>query len=555
MLRKTKNKIVIPLLVLLSFLPFQNCGQSYESLNGEAQVQSSCEGTDCAPVPDVVTPVQCIFNGAVVNEGANVEAFLVSVSTDCARKETRTCQSGVLSGSYGFASCSTLPASKNSCLFNTMTILHDGLVTAFQASRVAFGQTCKQEQRKCNDGVLDGSYTKLSCTVDAPLSCTFNDKNIAHNGSVLAYATSTVAAGGTCVSANRTCSNGVLGGNATYTFSACTVAPPPQPPPPPPPNPPPAVPVSKCEDYPHDRKITIATVAELKGIPARAIAGDLFVIAAGTYVLDSVIFENLKGTATKMITLCGDGVVKIVGPGAKSGKRILTIKNSQYVRVAQLDFSLGMKGLMMEGTNYSRFEKLSIHDVGHEAFHLMLWSHHNVVENSRFYNTGQEPGSEGIGEGVYVGSSLNKGIEDASDYNEILNNQFGPGITAEHIDIKEFTSRGLIEGNQFDGRGITQANSAESWVNIKGNYHTIKNNTGKNTPVRGFKQIVLTPGQGNFNVFENNSGELNNTSPDRMLIYLHRESTDAPNNQVYCNNKVLDQAAQYMTNAKKCIQP
>ena len=256
-----------------------------------------------------------------------------------------------------------------------------------------------------------------------------------------------------------------------------------------------------------------------------------------------------------MITICGEGSVKIIGRGATSGKRILTLKNSQYVRLAQLDFSLGMKGVMVEGTSYSRFEKLTVHEIGHEALHLMLWSRHNVVENSRFYNTGQEPGSEGIGEGVYVGSSFNKGIEDASDYNEILNNKFGPGITAEHIDIKEYTSWGLIEGNQFDGRGITQVNSAESWVNVKGNHYKIKNNVGKYTPVRGFKQIVLVTGWGNFNTFENNSGELGNTSPDRLLIYLHRESTDAPNNQVYCNNKVLDQPSQYMTNAKKCLQP
>lgn len=324
--------------------------------------------------------------------------------------------------------------------------------------------------------------------------------------------------------------------------------------------PPPAeVPVTSndvnCDSYAHDRKILITNQTEFIGISQRTIVpGDLFIVSPGTYRLDSVVFENIKGTSSKMITICGNGVVKILGPGSRSSKRILTIKNSQYLRLAQLDFSLGMKGLMVEGTSYSRFEKLNVHDVGHEALHLMLFSHHNVVEQSRFYNTGQEPGAEGIGEGVYVGTSLNKGIQDNSDYNQILNNKFGPGITAEHIDIKEYTSHALIEGNQFDGRGITQVNSAESWVNIKGNYNIIRNNVGKNTPVRGFKQIVLTAGQGNFNTFENNSGELNNNHPDRYLIYLHRESTDAPNNQVYCNNKVLDQDVQYMSNAKKCIQ-
>jgi hypothetical protein len=267
---------------------------------------------------------------------------------------------------------------------------------------------------------------------------------------------------------------------------------------------PPPTSTSRCDSYSHDRKITISTVADLRALPARAVPGDLFILAAGTYLLDSVVFENIKGTSSKMITLCGEVSARIIGPGARSQKRILTIRNSQYFRMAHLDFSLGMKGLMAEGTSYSRFENLTIHDVGHEALHLMLWSHHNVIKNSRFYNTGQEPGAEGLGEGVYIGTSLTKNIEDASDYNQILNNQFGPGITAEHIDIKEYSSHGLIEGNQFDGRGISQVNSAESWVNIKGNHYLIKNNSGRNTPVRGFKQIVRAPGQGNFNTFENN---------------------------------------------------
>ncbi len=556
-MRRIRKKSFIIILVLVCFLPFQNCGQGYETFTSSSESQNSCEGETCMPVitePVIKEPtvLQCLFNGSVLADGASVEAYQVSVSASCAQKETRTCSGGVLSGSFGFASCSTLPESKNSCLFNTRTIAHDATVGAYLSSRVVYGQVCMQEQRRCNDGILSGTYTRSSCSVDAPLACTFNGQTVAHNSSVVAYASGTVSFGATCVSSNRTCTNGVLGGNTAHSFAACTVLPqqplPPITPPPPPTS-------SSCDRYPHDRKIVISNVADLRALPTRAVAGDLFVLAAGTYLLDSVVFENLRGTSTKMITLCGDGAAKIVGPGATSGKRILTLKNSQYVRVSQIDFSLGMKGLMAEGTNFSRFERLVVHDVGHEALHLMLWSHHNVIENSRFYNTGLERGAEGIGEGVYIGSSLNKGIEDASDYNQILNNQFGPGITAEHIDIKEFTSRGLIEGNQFDGRGISQVNSAESWVNIKGNYWVIKNNMGRNTPVRGFKQIVLTPGQGNFNIFDNNTGELNNTSPDRMLIYLHRESTDAPNNQVYCNNRVLDQPMQYLTNARRCVQP
>ena len=30
----------------------------------------------------------------------------------------------------------------------------------------------------------------------------------------------------------------------------------------------------------------------------------------------------------------------------------------------------------------------------------------------------------------------------------------GPGVTGECVDIKEYTSHGLVEGNVFDGRGV-----------------------------------------------------------------------------------------------------
>ncbi len=44
-----------------------------------------------------------------------------------------------------------------------------------------------------------------------------------------------------------------------------------------------------------------------------------------------------------------------------------------------------------------------------------------------------------------------------------MRNKFGPGITAEAIDIKEGTEDGLIEDNDFDGDGLADKNSGNSW--------------------------------------------------------------------------------------------
>lgn len=48
------------------------------------------------------------------------------------------------------------------------TIAHGSSVTAYAAASVPCGGSCSSQSRSCNDGVLSGSYTKASC---APASC------------------------------------------------------------------------------------------------------------------------------------------------------------------------------------------------------------------------------------------------------------------------------------------------------------------------------------------------------------------------------------------------
>jgi hypothetical protein len=69
----------------------------------------------------------------------------------------------------------------------------------------------------------------------------------------------------------------------------------------------------------------------------------------------------------------------------------------------------------------------------------------------------------------------------------VINNRFGPNITAEHIDIKEGTYGGLIQGNYFDGVGMTGENWSNCWVNVKGTNYTVINNTGNKSIGDGIK--------------------------------------------------------------------
>lgn len=169
----------------------------------------------------VAAPASCLFNGQTIAHGASVQAFpnsTVAYNQSC-QAETRTCDNGILSGSAAYASCSVNTAA--SCLFNGQTIAHGSAVQAFANSSVAYGQTCTAETRTCTDGVLSGSSAYASCVVDQPASCLFNGQTVAHGQEVTAFQNSTQAYGTQCVSEQRICANGVMSGS--YQYGSCNV--------------------------------------------------------------------------------------------------------------------------------------------------------------------------------------------------------------------------------------------------------------------------------------------------------------------------------------------
>jgi hypothetical protein len=170
---------------------------------------------------NVDAPASCLFDGQTVAHGETVVGFQTSTvpfGSSCTQ-ETRTCDNGNLDGSYSYASCNVdAPAS---CLFNGQTLAHGESANGFQNSTVPFGSTCSQESRTCSDGNLDGSFAYDSCTVDAPASCLFNAQTVAHGETVTGFQTSTVAFGLSCIQEDRTCNDGALGGS--YDFASCNV--------------------------------------------------------------------------------------------------------------------------------------------------------------------------------------------------------------------------------------------------------------------------------------------------------------------------------------------
>ena len=169
-------------------------------------------------------PASCLLNGRTLAHGEVAVAFQtsnVNFGATCTQ-ENRTCNNGVLSGSYVFDSCSTnTPAS---CSLNGSTVAHGSSVIAFESANVNFGQVCNSQARSCSNGILSGSFSNLSCAVSAAADCTLNGKTVTHGSSVTMFTSANVPNGQVCQSETRSCSNGTLSGTAVY--ESCAVAPP-----------------------------------------------------------------------------------------------------------------------------------------------------------------------------------------------------------------------------------------------------------------------------------------------------------------------------------------
>ncbi|MFD0742718.1 hypothetical protein ACFQ1L_13590 [Phytohabitans flavus] len=151
---------------------------------------------------------------------------------------------------------------------------------------------------------------------------------------------------------------------------------------------------------------------------------------------------------------------------------------------------------------------------------------------------------------MYIGSSQsnfgchgNSGGVDRSDRIQVLNNEIGPNVAAEHIDVKEGTEDGIVRGNRFNGQGITGQNSGDSWVDAKGNDYLFEGNVGTfSSPgvfANGYETHNLLDGYGCGNVWRNNTSNLggvgryaiNVTSTSRCPGHL---------NVVYSSNTVTN---------------
>jgi len=295
------------------------------------------------------------------------------------------------------------------------------------------------------------------------------------------------------------------------------------------------------------RVINVQNAAQLKTALSTALAGDEIVMADGLYNGKFVITPGVNGTASKPITLRGSRNVVLDAGDINTGY-VLYLQSSYWI-IKGFTITNGLKGLMIDGAQHSVIDGITVDHIGEEAIHLRKFSSHNTIQNVTITNTGLK--TPDYGEGIYIGSAKNNwatysnGNPDLCDSNLVSNNKIGPNISAECIDVKEGTTGTVIRGNTFDAAGITGANSADSWIDVKGNYALIENNIGTNPGgnifLDGYQVHCAYSGWGNYNEFKNNTSTVN-AAGYGFNIQLSGSNGTTTGNKVYNNNTVTGAA-------------
>lgn len=293
---------------------------------------------------------------------------------------------------------------------------------------------------------------------------------------------------------------------------------------------PPAV----CDASGAVRLVNVATASQLNNALANAQPGDFIRLADGTY--SGTFTTRASGTAASRITLCGSSLAVLRGASLSGGHGLQVI--GSYWDLEGFTVSNSLSGVVITSGNYNVLDGLTVEGIGQEAVSFEIFSSYNVIQNSRIRNTGLHIAE--YGEGVYIGSyrgtwaAKTGGRPDASDYNRVINNVFGPDVRSEHVDVKEGTTGGIISGNTFNGAGMVRSQSwVDSWVELKGNGYTVSANTGTGTPNDGFQAFVELTGWGQNNTFTGNKSDLGGAAGYAIRI-------TAPANIVRCDNSVVN---------------
>ena len=263
------------------------------------------------------------------------------------------------------------------------------------------------------------------------------------------------------------------------------------------------------DDPKEEQGIIVQNTEELYKAVENAKAGDLIKVASGEYDLSEKILKaSADGTEEQHIIIKAlDSDEPVIFKGKTTENGYVMHITGDYWDVEGIVFTNAQKGIVLDNSNHSMISDCEIHTVGAEAIAVRDGSSYGTINKCYIHDTGLV--SPGYGEGVYIGSSKDKTEFDFKcDHNKVTDCTF-KNVAAEHIDVKEYTTDTEISGCIFYGDGITGENYAGSFIDIKGNYCYVHDNTGyrNGNPkiAAAFEIHEQVQGWGYHHVFENNT--------------------------------------------------
>ncbi|NII51558.1 right-handed parallel beta-helix repeat-containing protein [Frigoribacterium endophyticum] len=251
--------------------------------------------------------------------------------------------------------------------------------------------------------------------------------------------------------------------------------------------------------------VTVSTSAGLTAALAAARPGQTIALRDGTYT--GTFRAAADGTAGQPIRLTGSRAA-VLTTGSVSKGYGLHVTGDRWI-VSGLTVQTAQKGIVLDGSSGTVVEGVDVGRIGDEGVHLRTNSVDVTVRGSSVHDTGLR--KAGFGEGIYVGSAVSNwgsvmgssSTPDRSDRAQIIGNTISD-TAAEGIDLKEGTTGGVVSGNVFRDAGRSGENSADSWVDVKGDGYLVTANSGTGTKLDAF-QVHVISGWGRGNSFRDNT--------------------------------------------------
>jgi parallel beta-helix repeat protein len=270
------------------------------------------------------------------------------------------------------------------------------------------------------------------------------------------------------------------------------------------------------------RVVEVSTAAALMTALNTALPGDDIVVAPGTYTGSAsqsgnsvaYFFSGVDGTADHPITVeSADVANQAILQGTTTTSNYVLYITGDHWNIKNLRITTGKKGIMLDSASNAQITGCEVSNIAEEGVHFRDGSSNGLLESCNIHDTGVE--TPGFGEGVYVGSDMKKWLSNGGDFNPATDHitirgcTIGPNVAAESVDIKEGSTATIVEGCTLLGTGISGANAADSFIDVKGNSDIIRDNTanrqGNTIIVDAFQIHQIVTGWGQAAVFTGNA--------------------------------------------------